>query len=103
VYKVLDHFLPIIVKIRLPLWNLELGHFLGRSFFWPLIFQPQIYFKGKFWVLQPRIWPPGNSNEIMGAFQVHPGVFLFSPHSASTPADSAGLAYLTAYFFLLYM
>jgi hypothetical protein len=30
VYKVLDQFLPIIVKIKPQIGNLELGHFLGR-------------------------------------------------------------------------
>ncbi len=32
-----------------------------------------------FWVLQPRIPPPGNSDEISRAFKVHPWVLLFPP------------------------
>ncbi len=67
-YKLSGQFLPIIVKIRLPLWNLELGHFLG-----PWFFQPQIYFQGNFWVLRPRIWPSGNSNGNYGGFPSPPG------------------------------
>ncbi len=52
-------FLPIIVKIKPQLWNLELGHFVGCWF--P---RPQVFLQGHFLVQQPRIRPSANSDAI---------------------------------------
>ncbi len=54
--EILGQFLPIIVRIRLQLWNLELGHFLGLWF--P---RPQEFSLGHCEVLRPRIQPSGSS------------------------------------------
>ncbi len=53
-YKFLGQFLPIIVKIRPQLWNLEFGRFLGR---W--LPRPQEILLGRFWVQRPWIRPSG--------------------------------------------
>ncbi len=55
-YKFLGQFLPIIVKIRPQLGNLELGRFLGR---W--LPRPQEILLGRFWVQRPWIQPSGTS------------------------------------------
>ncbi len=55
-YKFLGQFLPIIVKIRPQLGNLELGRFLGR---W--LPGPQEILLGHFWVQRPWIRPSGTS------------------------------------------
>ncbi len=55
-YKLLCQFLPIIVKIRLQLWNLELGRFLGR---W--LPRPRENLLGRFWVQGPWYRPSGTS------------------------------------------
>jgi hypothetical protein len=55
-YKFLGQFLPIIVKIRPLLGNLELGRFLGR---W--LPRPQEILLGHFWVQRPWIRPSGTS------------------------------------------
>ncbi len=58
-YKFLGKFLPIIVKIRPQLGNLELGGFLGR---W--LPSPQEILLGHFWVQRPWIRPSGTSATI---------------------------------------
>ena len=55
-YKFLGQFLPIIVKIRPQLGNLELGRFPGR---W--LPRPQEILLGHFWVQRPWIQPSGTS------------------------------------------
>ncbi len=58
-YKFLGQFLPIIVKIRPQLGNLELGRFLGRG-----LPRPQEILLGHFWVQRPWIRPSGTSAKI---------------------------------------